>query len=144
MSSVERNRLLVVDNSLEYRRSVRDFLELKGYSTAEAGTAKEALEKLELEDFDLVLTGLRLVDDTDIEDMSGLEVSKFAAHCEVPCILVTSFPSGESARMVLRAIGGTPPIVDLILKASGPQALLDSIQRALRHDDAGPTKTIPH
>jgi DNA-binding response OmpR family regulator len=133
MTNTLQVRLLLVDNSAAYRHSVRGFLELEGYSIIEAGTVEEAMEKLELDNFDLVLTGLRLEDDSDFDDMSGLQVAKAAANSELPCIIVTAFPTVELARMALRSKKGNPLAVDLVLKSSGPQALLDSIQLALRN-----------
>lgn len=129
-------RILLADNLVEYRRSVIGFLTLEGYAVAEVGTPEEAQEKLELEDFDLVLADLRMRDDDDPNDMGGLEIAKFASQCGIPCIIVTAFPSVELARAALRSRGAEPFAEDLITKGSDPQAVLDSINITLSSREA--------
>ena len=128
-----RKRILLADNLREYRRSVIGFLELEGYLVAEAGTPEDAQELLVKDEFDLVLADLRMRDDTNLNDMSGLAVAKFASECGIPCIIVTAFPTVDLARMALRSRGAEPLAKDLITKASGPQALLDSIRLTLEY-----------
>jgi len=140
MNNRNRKRLLLADNSAEYRRSVIGFLELEGYAVAQAGTPEEALEMLETEEFDLVLADLRLKDDDDPNDMSGLEIAKFASERNIPCIIVTAFPTVELARIALRSRGAEPFAKDLITKPSSPQALIDSISVILQSKDSRPGK----
>ena len=131
-------KLLLADNSAEYRRSVIGFLELEGYVVIEAGTPEEALAKLQEEKFQLVLADLRMRDDDDVNDMGGLEIAKFASEWGVPCIIVTAFPTVDLARAALRARGAEPFAQDLITKSSGPPALIDSISLTLRTKDPKP------
>jgi two-component system KDP operon response regulator KdpE len=119
---------------------VLGFLVLEGYSVSEAGAPEEARKKLEPETFDLVLVDLRLKDDGDVNDISGLEIARLASERGMPCIIVTSFPTVELARAALRSRGAAPYARDLITKASGPQALLDSILLVL---DIKPTQADP-
>jgi len=135
-------RLLVADNSSEYRRSVVAFLELEGYTVVQAGTPEDALTMLEIEEVDLVLADLRLRSDIEYGDMSGFEIAKFASKRGIPCIIVTAFPTVELARLALRSRGAEPFAKDLITKSSGPQALLDSISLVLRHEDSKPSKSV--
>ena len=132
-----RKRILLADNLREYRRSVIGFLELEGYAVAEAGSPEEALEKLE-EEFDLVLVDIRLRDDNDINDMSGLEIAKFASEQGIPCIIVTAFPTVQIARTALRALGAEPYAHDMITKGTDPQSVLDSIRHTLASIDTKP------
>jgi two-component system KDP operon response regulator KdpE len=134
-------RILLADNSAEYRRSVIGLLELEGYVVTEAGTPEEALEKLEMGEFDLVLADLRMRDEFDPNDLGGLEVAKFASKIGIPCIIVTAFPTVELARMALRSRGAEPLAKDLLTKASGAQALLDSIHLTLTYVE--PTQRKP-
>jgi two-component system KDP operon response regulator KdpE len=133
-------RILLVDNSAEYRRSVIGFLELEDYAVAEAGTLQQAVEMLGAKEFDLVLVDLRMRDDNDPNDMSGLEIAKFASEQRIPSIIVTAFPTVELARMALRSRGAEPFAKDLITKASGAQALLDSIRLTLAYVEPVPKK----
>lgn len=127
-----RTKILLADNSAEYRRSVIGFLELVDYEVVESGTLEDAQGKMETEKFHLVLADLRMRDDNDPNDMYGLEIAKFASACGIPCIIVTAFPTVELARIALRARGAEPYAQDLITKASGPQALIDSISWTLQ------------
>jgi DNA-binding response OmpR family regulator len=129
-------KILLADNLREYRRSVIGFLALESYEVSEASTPEEAREKLDKEQFDLALVDLRLRDDNDTNDMSGLEVAKFASQCGIPSILITAFPSVELARVALRSRGAEPYAEDLITKGSDPQAVLDSISITLGTRDA--------
>jgi DNA-binding response OmpR family regulator len=137
MNHRNRKRVLLADNSQEYRRSVIGLLDLEGYAVTEAETHEQAIETLEHQEFELVLADLRMRDEMDPHDVSGVAVAKFASECGMPCIMVTAFPSVELARMVLRSLHAEPFAKDLITKASGPQALLDSIRLTLEHVEQG-------
>jgi len=142
MNHRTRKRILLADNIGEYRRSVIGFLELEGYAVTEAGTPEEAQEKLELEEFDLALVDIRMRDDKDTLDMSGLAVAKFASERGIPCIIVTAFPTVELARAALRSLGAEPYAQDMITKGSDPQAVLASINSTLRPRDSKPGKSV--
>jgi two-component system KDP operon response regulator KdpE len=81
-------------------------------------------------------------DDNDINDMSGLEIARFASERGLPCIIVTSFPTVDLARVALRAQGAAPYAQDLVTKASGPQALLDSIRLTFGYVESTPEKPV--
>ena len=138
MNNRNRKRLLLADNSAEYRLSVRGFLELEEFTVEEAGTLEDALKMLETQDFDLVLADLRMLDDVDGNDMSGLAIAKSASERGIPCIIITAFPSVDLARIALRARGAEPFAKDLINKSTGPQALIDSISLTLREHKSSP------
>lgn len=123
--------LLLTDNSADYRRSLRLYLELEDYRVEEAESAEQAREKLASVPVDLALVDLRLHDDQDTYDISGLGVAKVAAGWGIPCIVMTAFPTVEVTRLALRSRGLEPLAVDLIPKADGPQALLDAIRVVL-------------
>ncbi len=53
-------RVLIVDDEAVNREALSDALQTEGYETAVAAGAEEALALLETEDFDLVLTDLRI------------------------------------------------------------------------------------
>ena len=126
-------RLLLVDNSHDFRRSVRAVLELEDYQVEEADSLTEAKTKLENCDFDLALVDFRLMDDNDPSDYSGLEVAKLASQGHVPCIIVTGFPSVDTVLLALRQRGLQPSLaIDFISKEHGPSVVVDAVGRALR------------
>lgn len=124
--------LVLADNIPQYRRSLRSFLELEDYTVEEAGSVQEAKAKMGIANIALVLADLRLTSDDDANDISGLDVAKYANERGIPCIIVTAFPSVEATRLALRSRGADPPLaLDLIPKSNGPHAILDAIKIAL-------------
>jgi len=136
MNKSARKKILLADNSIEYRRFVTQFLESEGYGVTEAESSKGAQEKLESQGFDLLLVNLRMNDDFDLDDISGLEIAKFASERGIPCILLTAFPTVELARTALRSQGAESLAKDLISKSGGAQALLKSIRRFMLAGDS--------
>jgi two-component system KDP operon response regulator KdpE len=125
-------RLLVADNSPDYRRSLRALLELTEYDVKEASSVKEAIQILESQHIDLLLSDLRLSEDWDAHDYSGLEVAKVAREMDVPCIIMTAFPSVDVVRMALRRDDREPLAEDFVPKAEGPHALLAAVRSTLQ------------
>lgn len=140
MDSRTKQRLLLVDNNPGYRHSLLDLLELEGYTVSEAGTAGEAQERLGNGPFDLALVDVRMRNDDDTGDFTGLEIARRASAIGIPCIIVTSYATVEIARMSLRARGAKPFAEDLVTKASGPEALLDAIRLILSRRQSRPSK----
>jgi two-component system KDP operon response regulator KdpE len=136
---MERNlvaRVLLVDNSADYRHSLLGLLGLEDYAVEEAGTVAEAKEKLLARDYDLALVDLRLIDDNDIYDISGLEVARLATDRRIPCIIITAFPTVPLTRKALQAREKEALADDVVPKADGPQSILDSVKLVLqRHQE---------
>ena len=93
-------RILVVDDSRVTRRIIAGYLQEAGYRHVEqAGDGREALEKLEGGEFDLVLT------DWNMPHLDGLELIRRIRGQErfrtLPILLVTSRQAEED---VLRAL----------------------------------------
>lgn len=85
-------RILLADNSRDYRSSTRGYLELEGYQVAEAASVEEAKQKLDGFPLDLVLVDLRLTNDSP-NDISGLEVVEKICKVDngIPWILLTAY-----------------------------------------------------
>ena len=128
-------RLLLADNSSGYCRNLRSYLELDNYHVEVADTVDEALAKLDQALVDLILADLRLTKDDDPYDFSGLEVAKKANEKRIPCIIITAFPTTETAILALRARGAEPLADEYVPKANGPQAVLDAIEHVLRRSE---------
>jgi CheY-like chemotaxis protein len=127
---MNKTTILVADNIGEYRKSLRGYLELENYQVEGAASVEETIEKLETVSLDLSLVDLRLTDDKNDYDISGLEVAKKAVEEGIPCIIITAFPSVEATRLALRSRGIEPPLaVDFVPKVDGPQAILEAIRR---------------
>ncbi|CAG1010500.1 hypothetical protein ANRL4_04202 [Anaerolineae bacterium] len=124
--------ILLVDNVEDYRRSLRRLLEAEGFGVLEAASITEADEKLKLPDnIDLALVDLRMTDEQDDYDFSGIELAKKSREKGIPCIIITAYPSPESTYEALRSRGvSPPPAVNFVSKTKGPTAILIAIQEA--------------
>jgi len=132
--------ILVAENDREYRRTLRKLLESNGYKVIEASSVEMALEMLRANAVDIALVDLRLTDDTDADDTSGLDVAQVASQMNKSCIIMTSYPTMEIARHALRNEQGKSLAQDLVVKQDGPLALLDSIKNLLSKLDSEATK----
>jgi two-component system KDP operon response regulator KdpE len=127
-----KRRLLLADNNQDYRESVRGLLELEENEVVEAASEEEAIRILEDQKIDLVLADLRLTDDADTYDFSGLRLAKVASQMRVPVLIVTSFPTVDATRLALRSAGREPLAVDIVPKKEGAHALLAAVKSALQ------------
>lgn len=66
----EKAKILVVEHDVEVRSLCKDVLEAERYDVITASGAKEALAEVEQQDYDLVLTGMR------VPKMDGAEFLK--------------------------------------------------------------------
>lgn len=123
--------ILVADNDSEYLETIRDFLQREGFRVLPAATPAEAVKILERGGVDLAIVDIRLVNDNDEKDTSGLNVVKKYAP-EVPKVLLTRWPRYEDVREALSGqLDGLPSAVDFVAKQEGVQSLLTAINRAL-------------
>ncbi|MFS8065635.1 MAG: sigma-54-dependent transcriptional regulator [Byssovorax sp.] len=113
---------------IEDDRILRDTLELalrnRGCSVKSTGRAQEALDVLQHEEFDVILTDLKM------PDMDGIELCQRALeiHREVPVIVLTAFGSFESAVAAIRA-----GAYDFLSKPVKIDALVIAINRAVHY-----------
>lgn len=115
-------RVLVIDDDPGIIQCVECILQIAGYQAVFAAAGNVGLEKFRSEDFDLVITDLKL------PDISGLEVVKEVKKlgAEIPVIMMTSFSSVESAIEALR-MGAT----DYIIKPFANDDFAFAIERAM-------------
>ena len=116
-------RVLVIDDDLGICECVQLLLETKGLECVVTNTVAQGVARLLGEQFDLVVTDLKL------PDGSGLEiVATVKAHeAELPVILMTSFSSVENAIDALR-IGA----IDYIIKPFHNDDFCFAVERALK------------
>ncbi|MBW2277137.1 MAG: response regulator [Deltaproteobacteria bacterium] len=90
-------RILVVDDEGLARRMMTRAIGAAGHFCSSTGSGEEAIELLELQQFDLAVI------DKNLPDVSGLEVARKARGLsrKVPVIVVTGFPSSGSAHRVI-------------------------------------------
>jgi CheY-like chemotaxis protein len=130
---VVRNVLLLADNEAEARETWGKVLSDAGYDVRLASNPQQARNILRDTRVDLAILDLRLVDDDDDKDISGLEVAKERAFRYIPKVMLTAFPT--SYKNLREALGPTvdelPPTMAFVDKAEGSKALLEVIRHAL-------------
>ena len=91
--------ILVVDDELLIRDLLYDFFNNQGWQIVVAENGKKALELLKGQSFDLVLSDIKM------PELDGLSLTArlHETHPDLPVILMTGFPSVESAVEALRA-----------------------------------------
>jgi two-component system, NtrC family, response regulator HydG len=120
MNGVE--RILVVEDDEGMRQSCRQALEQVGHEVVEAGSVREAEPLLLRHVFDLVITDLRM------PHGGGQEMLRIVKQVspEVPVVLITAYPSVESAIEAFR--GG---VTDYLLKPFTSEQLIETVDNAV-------------
>ncbi len=115
-------RVLVIDDEASIGQCVEAILQTAGYVAVVTTSGAVGLEKVRTEDFDLVITDLKL------PEASGLDIIQEVKrqNSDVPVILMTSYSSVENAIEALR-IGAT----DYIIKPFANDEFGFAVERAL-------------
>jgi DNA-binding NtrC family response regulator len=116
--------ILIVEDEVVIRSSLKKFLEKKNYKICEAGSIAEAV-KQDLNRFSLIITDLRL------PGPAGTDIIKLAPN--VPVLVMTSYASLKSAVDTMK-LGA----VDYIAKPFDFADLLLTIQELTDEPDAAP------
>lgn len=121
--------ILIADNDDNYRKTVVEFLQRRGYSVIEASNPTDARRILEAGEVDIAVLDIRMENDDDINDDSGLRLAVKTAP-QIPKIMSTAYPTTEWVRVALRQIGGQlPPASDFLDKGEGLEVLLSAITK---------------
>lgn len=133
---MEKTKILIVDDELDYRETHRCLLELKGYSVKEASNVKEALEILSQEYFPIVISDVVMPDKDGFYLLNAIKNS-FSEHIEV--IIVTGYGSIENAVVAMQegAFG-------YFIKSSNPEKLFSEIEKALKLTKWAVQRDIDH
>ncbi len=116
--------ILVVDDEEAIREVVTTLLESQGYQCAAVGNGRAALEHLEKNSLDLVLS------DMVMPEMDGLKLLEWlrARDQDIPVIMVTAMHDVSTALEAIRR-----GAYDYILKPFEKDQLFLSVRRALEH-----------
>jgi DNA-binding response OmpR family regulator len=127
--------ILFMENKIDFLAVHSELLERAGYKVLKAPTLEEAEEALSEKRIHLAIMDIRMLDDDDEHDISGLLLAQKDEYRHVPKIILTAFPSYEYVREALGpASDGLPPAVGFIHKPEGPQALIQAVEQAfVRH-----------
>jgi two-component system response regulator HydG len=114
--------ILVVDDDLAMREMLTSLFSDHGYSVREAASVDEALELVREEDFDVILSDIKMPGRSGIEMVGELR----SIRPETPVVLMTAFGSIDSAVESMRA-----GAFDYITKPFEPEAVLLTLERSL-------------
>jgi DNA-binding NtrC family response regulator len=129
---MSKKNILLADNDPDFLVTRKEYLEHKGYRVIPVQNIAEARDELTSGHTMLAILDIRLVDDDDEKDVSGLLLAKDAAYLAIPKIILTGFPSTGAVREALRPeLDGISPAIDFLYKREGPSAMLDAVERAL-------------
>ncbi len=84
---------MIVDDDMEYRENLKEILDDAGYPNDTAGSVKEALKKLDAQQFDVILLDFMM---PDIDGINAIEKFK-KINPNSKIIMITAFASIENA-----------------------------------------------
>lgn len=121
-----KTNILIVDDERAIRDSLSMVLEEEGYGTATASDGREALELLKCNDYDIMITDLKM------PEMDGMTLIRHSQQIcpQTALIIITAHGSLESAIEALR-MGA----FDYILKPFDFDDVLHKIKRLIKHKE---------
>lgn len=119
---MEKYRILVVDDELLIRDLLYDFFSSQGWDIVVADGGQKAVQFLKNQQFDLVLTDLKM------PDMDGLDLTGKlrSLYPDLPVIIMTGFPSFDSAVAALRN-----KVEDYIVKPFNINQLFKAVKKVV-------------
>lgn len=119
---VDNIKILVVDDERVIIRSVQMVLKAEGYDIEGASSGKDAILKMEQNNYNLVLT------DLNMPEMDGITLIRWLRQKRpgVGIVILTGYPSQETIKEALE-LG----IIDYVPKPFTPAVLTDVTQRAV-------------
>jgi two-component system cell cycle response regulator len=124
-------QVLIVDDDSSVRNTMQEYISSAGYVSSTASTAEEALDLLKKNNFDVVVTDIRL------PGMGGLELTKIIKKKNgVDVIVVTGYSDDYSYEEAIN-IGAS----DFVIKPVRLEELLLRLRRVLKERQLGVERT---
>lgn len=127
--------ILLIDDDATFCVMLRTFLEKKGYSVKEAFSFSEGLRATKSNNFDVILTDIRLPDNDGLELL--VEIKSKQPH--IPVILMTGYGDIRTAVKAIK-MGA----YEYVTKPINPDEILFIIQSALRDNREHKTPVNSH
>lgn len=117
--------ILVVDDELLIRDLLYDFFSEQGWAIKVAESGAKALAVLETTNVDVLLTDIKM------PDMDGLDLAERVSkeHPDLPVIIMTGYPSVETAVTALRQ-----KVVDYIIKPFNINQLYKTVKSQIKRE----------
>jgi DNA-binding NarL/FixJ family response regulator len=116
-------RLLLADDEETFRNSVAVLLRREGYVCDVASNVDEAIDRLNANAYDLLITDLRMPGNMDLELLKAAS----ASDGSLPIIVVTAYPSVPTAIEAVRCA-----VVDYLVKPFDFDQLVRAVRQALK------------
>lgn len=128
---MQRPKIVFADNDRDFLETRKGVLERVGLEVISASTLSRAREALARPDIDLAILDVRLENDDDDKDISGLLLATEERFLDIPKLILT-VNEEEEALKSLEAQGGPLPLyVDFVGKREGPEAMLAAVSKIL-------------
>jgi len=114
-------RLLVVEDDNSVRNTIQTFLELEGYTVDAVSSTREALERLRLDAYPIVIS------DIYVDERTGLDVLETARKKNPTCAVILMTARGTIETVMKATQGGA---FDYIAKPFELDRMLDTVKRA--------------
>ncbi len=125
------SRILVADNLPKVLDTTARILESQGHEVVRASSPEEVRREFAKKKFDLVVLDVRLVDEDDPQDESGLLIAEEISP-STPVILLTGKSNEDLILAALRPRNSGPPLAaNFVRKKDGPAKLIVAVQKAL-------------
>jgi len=130
-----KKKILFMDNSSTFLDVHARLLEQKGYDVLRALTLESAEAKLQAEYIHLAILDIRMEDEDDDQDISGLWLARQAEYQSIPKLILTAHTKHSDSYKYVRdalepSLNGRAPAVGFVGKTEGPDALLQAVERA--------------
>ena len=90
--------ILIVDDDINYRTILFDYLKSEGYDVVSVGSAEEAINKLEKDFFNIIISDLKLPGKSGIDLLNTVK----SRSKDAEMIILTAFGSVDSAVAALK------------------------------------------
>ena len=123
--------ILFLDNTSTFLETNSRILEAKNFTVIPASTIETARKLIVSRRIHLGIFDIRIEDEDDHKDTSGLELAKEKEFQYLPKIILTAYPSYEYVRDALGTQADSEPAaINFIGKDEGVQKLLEAIETA--------------
>lgn len=121
-------QVLVVEDEVVIRTALKRLLERHEYKVSEAGTVKESIDNFDMDDFDVIISDLRL---------PGAPGTDLIKATTTPVLIMTSYSSIRSAIDSMK-LGA----VDYIAKPFEHKELIASVAKVIREHVKAPRQSV--
>lgn len=122
--------VLLMDNSEESLELYGRALKRAGYVVLKAQSVAIARDILDNENIHAAVCDIRMEDEDDARDLSGLIIAKDSKYISIPKIILTGYPSYHSVKTALGPdTKGITAAVDFIAKSEGTRAVVEALNR---------------